>query len=81
MKIALLIVGIIGILIGLAITGVSFGLHLANPRNIRFEEALPGIGGGCCCSSLSFVIALGGLVWMLTAPKAGDAKPRMDDDG
>lgn len=76
MKIALLIIGIIGILIGLAISGVSYGLHLANPRRISFDEAFPGVIGGCCCSSLALVIAVGGLAWMLLAP----SKPKSKED-
>jgi hypothetical protein len=68
-KIALLVVGILIIFIGLIVSGISIRLHLANPRNISFNEAMPAIIGGCCCSSLGLVIGAGGLIWMVVAPK------------
>ena len=65
MKLALLIVGILGIVVGLAVTLISLVLHLSSPRHISFDEAFPAMAGGCCCSSVALVIALGGLVWLL----------------
>jgi hypothetical protein len=83
MKIALIVVGVIGILIGLAVSGVTFGLHLSRPRHISMDEALPAIIGGCCCSGVSLPIAAGGVVWMLMAPKTdapNKTAPRDDDE-
>ncbi|MBI2804154.1 MAG: hypothetical protein HYX68_04120 [Planctomycetes bacterium] len=77
MRIALLIIGIAGFLLGLAISGISFGLHLVNRPRISFNEAFPGILGGCCCSSLSLVLGVAGLVWLLMTPK--DSKPAEND--
>lgn len=74
MKIALLIVGILGILLGLGVSGVSYGLHLANRPRISFKEALPGILGGAGCSCLSVPIAVGGLMWILLAQKEGSKR-------
>lgn len=81
MKIALIIVGVVGILIGLAIAGVSFGLHLADPRKIKLDEAFPGILGGCCCSGLSLPIAIGGVAWMLIGKKEDAKKSPKADEG
>lgn len=80
MKIALIIVGVVGILIGLAIAGVSLGLHLANPRRISFDEAFPGMLGGCCCSGLALPISIGGVAWMLIGKKEDARKsPKADE--
>jgi len=82
MKIALIIVGVVGILIGLAVSGIFLGFHLARPRHVSLNEALPGIIGGCCCSGLALPLAIGGVVWMLMAPKtdAPNKTPPRDDD-
>ena len=82
MKKAVLIVGIIGVVLSLGVVGVSFGLHLMNPRNISIDEAMLGIVPGSLCCSLSFLIAGVGLVLVLM-PARGESpkhKRREEDD-
>ena len=39
------------------------------------EEALPGLLGSCCCASISFLIAAGGIFWAIKLKKQADAPP------
>lgn len=51
--------------------GVVVSLLLPALTNNRtdFEEALVGVIGGGCCSSLSFLLILGGIIWMIVGRK------------
>jgi hypothetical protein len=66
------------ILLGIGIfTAVVFGLlamvtlilMVTSNGKIDGEEAGPFIGLGCCCSSVGGLLAVGGLIWLLTSPK------------
>jgi hypothetical protein len=80
MKIALIVIGILGILIGLGISGTALGFHLENPRRFSFNEVIPITLGGACCSALSLLLAAGGVIWMFLTPKQSTAKTAYDDE-
>ena len=77
---ALLIVGILGAVLSLCVVGVSFGLHLMNPRNISLEEAMMGVVPGGLCCSLFFVLAVVGLILVLVTPKRDAMDDQSDED-
>ena len=69
MKIAVLVLGILGIIIGLGITGVSLALPELTSNRVNFGEALIGIIAGAFVLVVSFVIALIGLILVLKSKK------------
>jgi hypothetical protein len=65
----LLTVGVlIALIFGLVAVVTTVLMATSNGR-IDGDEAGPFIGLGCCCSSVGGLLAAGGLIWMLTAPK------------
>ena len=65
-------VGILGCLLGGVITIITLVLHVSSDGNIADDEAIWGyLGGGCCCS-LSLVLAVVGLVFVLKSRKKPD---------
>ena len=69
MKIAILILGILGILLGVVVTGVSLALPELTSNKINFGEALPGVIIGVVVLLISLVIAIVGLVLVLKKKK------------
>lgn len=69
MKIAVLVVGILGIILGLVIAGVSLALPELTSNRVDFGEALIGIIAGVLVLVVSFVIALVGLILVLKSKK------------
>jgi hypothetical protein len=68
-----LIVGLVGLVLGGLVLLGSFILSATSGGKISFEEALPGMIGGCACSGISLLIAAVGLVLVLQARKAAGA--------
>lgn len=64
MRIAVLVIGILGILLGLGITIISVILPSLT-RNVSQSEAIPGIIGGVVVLIFSFIIAIVGLILVL----------------
>jgi len=54
--------GGIGLLISLAVLAVSLLVPIVNAPHADFEEAVPFVIGGVCCSGVSVVIVLVGVV-------------------
>lgn len=69
MKIAVLVLGILGVLLGLIVTGVSLALPSITNNKVNFEEALIGIIAGVVVLLISLVIAAIGLVMVLKKKK------------
>ena len=69
MKIAVLVIGILGILLGLIVTGISLALPELTSNKVNFNEALPGIIIGVVVLFFSFIIAVIGLVLVLKKKK------------
>lgn len=65
MRIAVLVIGILGILIGLIVTIFSLALPELTSNRANFEEALIGIIGGVVVLFFSFIIAIIGLVLII----------------
>ena len=61
----LLILGIVCLVISCGIVLVSILVPIVNGPRADFEEALPFLIGGGCCSSLSLLIVLGGILWLV----------------
>ncbi len=82
MRIAVLIVGIIGVLVSLCVVGVSASMPIINGPRASWDEAMLGIVPGAICCSLSFIIGVVGLVLVLMAPAAdaSSKKKRRDED-
>ena len=68
MKIAVLVLGILGILLGLAVTIIFLALPSIT-RNVSSSEAIPGIIIGILVLFISFIIAVIGLVLVLKKKK------------
>jgi hypothetical protein len=75
MKKALLIIGVIGMLLSMAVVGVSFVLFLTNRPRISLEESMFGIVPGSICCFLFLVLAVTGLLMMVLM------KPAEESDG
>jgi hypothetical protein len=60
-----LIVGILGILLGGAVLLICVILVATQGGRVSFDEALPGMIGGCACSFVSLILAVVGLVLVL----------------
>jgi hypothetical protein len=69
MKIAVLVLGILGVLLGLIVTGISLALPEITNNRINFGEAMPGIIIGALILIVSFLIAVVGLVLVLMKKK------------
>ncbi len=69
MKIAVLVLGILGVLLGLIITIISLLLPSLTSNKINFNEALPGIIGGVVVLFFGLIIAVIGLVLVLKKKK------------
>ncbi len=65
MKIAVLVLGILGVLLGLIVTGVSLALPSMTNNRVNFEESLIGIVAGVVVLFISLIIAAIGLVLVL----------------
>jgi len=60
-----LVLGILGVLLGLAVTGVSVALPIVNGPRTSWEEAMYGIIPGSVVLVISFFIFLIGLIFVL----------------
>ena len=61
----ILAVGILGLLLGFLVTGVSVALPIVNGPRTSWEEAMYGIIPGAILILLSFPVALLGLVFVI----------------
>ncbi len=68
MKIAVLVIGILGVLLGLLVTIISVILPSLT-RNVSVNEAIPGIIGGVVVLFFSLIIAIVGLVLVIKGRK------------
>ena len=66
-----LVLGILGLLLGLGVTGVSAALPLATEGRVSWEEAALGIIPGALVLVVSFFIFLLGLIFVLKNRKKG----------
>lgn len=64
-----LVIGILGILLGLAVAGISIGLVLVTDGRTSWEEAMLGIIPGVIVLVISFFIALAGLIFVILGRK------------
>ncbi len=69
MKIAVLVIGILGVLLGLIVTIISFALPSLTSNKVNFGEALPGIIIGIVVLFFSAIIAIVGLILVLKKKK------------
>lgn len=69
MKIAVLVIGILGVILGFIVTGISLALPSLTNNRVNFGEALPGIIIGVIVLFFSFIIAVVGLVLVLKKKK------------
>ena len=65
MRIAVLVLGILGILLGIVVAGVSFALPELTSNKVDFDEAIIGVVIGVVVFLLSAVIALIGLILVI----------------
>ena len=65
-----LIIGILGVLLGLLVTGVSVALPIINGPRTSWEEAMFGIVPGVLVLLASFFIFLLGLIFVIKNRKA-----------
>ena len=63
------ILGGVGLLLSLCVTGVFLLLPVINAPRTKFEEAAVGFIPGSCCSGVFFLMILGGVIWMIVAKK------------
>lgn len=63
----LAILGGVGLLMSLCVTGVFLALPIFNSPRIKFEETAPGFLSGGCCSGVFFVMVVGGIIWLVVA--------------
>lgn len=69
MKIAVLVLGVLGVLLGIIVTGVSLALPTITDNKVNFEEAMIGIIIGGALLLLSGLIAIVGLVLVIMGRK------------
>lgn len=69
MKIAVLVIGILGVILGFLVTVVSLALPSLTSNKVNFGEALPGIIIGVIVLFFSLIIAIVGLVLVLKKKK------------
>ncbi len=67
-----LVLGILGTLLGLAVTGVSTALPLVTDGRTSWEEALIGIIPGLLVLIVSFLMFVVGLIFVLKNRKKGN---------
>lgn len=60
-----LVFGILGVLLGLLVTGVSVALPIVNGPNTSWEEAMYGIVPGAFVLVVSFFVFLIGLIFVV----------------
>ncbi|MGD9587500.1 MAG: hypothetical protein AB7Q37_09815 [Pyrinomonadaceae bacterium] len=60
-----LVVGILGVLLGLAVTGISVALPIVNGPHTSWEEAMFGIVPGVFVLVFSFFIFVIGLIFVI----------------
>ncbi len=65
MKIAILVVGILGVLLGIIVSGISLALPEITSNRVNFEEAMIGVAIGGLVFVVSILIALVGLVLII----------------
>lgn len=70
MKIAVLVIGILGILLGFVVTAISVALPELTSNRVNFTEALPGIIIGILILIFSVIIAVVGLILVLRKKKS-----------
>lgn len=62
----ILVLGILGVLLGLAVTGVSFALPIATDGKVDWDEGpIFGLIGGALVLGVSFLMFLIGLIFVL----------------
>lgn len=66
-----MILGILGVLLGLAVTGVSVALPIATDGRTSWEEALIGIIPGVLVLIVAFLMFVVGLIFVLKNRKKG----------
>jgi predicted cobalt transporter CbtA len=71
----LLIVGIACLVISFGIVLVSILLPIFNAPRIDFEEVLPALIGGGCCSAVSLAIVLVGILWLVLGGRRWRGRP------
>lgn len=69
MRIATLILGILGVLLGGAVLVFSLMLPSLTNNRVNFNEAIPGIGLGLVLLVVSFIIAIIGLILVFMKKK------------
>ena len=60
-----LVLGILGVLLGLAVTGISVALPIVNGPRTSWEEAMYGIIPGAFVLIVSFFVFLIGLIFVI----------------
>lgn len=63
----LLILGIVCLAISLGIVLISLLVPIVNAPTADFEEAVSFLIGGGCCSAVSLLVVLGGVVWLVSS--------------
>ena len=63
------IIGGVGLLLSLCVTGVFLLLPVINGPRTKVEEAAIGFIPGSCCSGLFLIMVIGGIVWRVVAKK------------
>ncbi len=66
-----LVLGILGVLLGFAVTGISIALPLVTDGRTSWEEAMLGIIPGALVLFVSFVMSVVGLIFVLMNRKKG----------
>lgn len=69
MKIAVLVLGILGVLLSLIVLGVSLALPSMTDNRVSFEEAAIGVVAGVLILFISLIIAAAGIVLVLKKRK------------
>ncbi|MEZ5344415.1 MAG: hypothetical protein R2681_02570 [Pyrinomonadaceae bacterium] len=65
MRIAVLVIGILGVVLGLIVSGASLALPGVTSNRIDFEEAMIGVVIGVLVFIISLIIAIVGLVLVI----------------
>ena len=70
-----LVVGILGLLLGFAVTAISFALPIVEGPRISWEEAALGIIPGVIVLIISFFVSLVGLIFLIRNRKRKVVNP------
>lgn len=70
-----LVLGILGLLLGIAVTGVSVALPLVSDGRTSWEEAMFGIIPGVIVLGLSFLVFIIGLIFVIKNRKRKVVSP------